>query len=862
MERSLLETKFSVPPPRPVLVSRSHLLEYLQEGLSHNLVLISAPAGFGKTTLLSDWAQHTHTAWVSLDEGDNDPVRFWDYFIAALQTLQPGCGEKILPWLHSSEPPSTELILNVLINELSHLKSHLFIVLDDYHLIESQQIHDGITYFIEHLPPHIHLVIASRSDPPLPLARMRGKGMMLEIHTDDLRFTQDDTVNLLKALKTPVLSVEDITALNERTEGWITGLKMAALSMKKQKDIPGFIAAFTGSQRYIMDYLMEEVLQNQAAETRDFLMKTSVLQRLSGPLCDALTGREDGQITLLDLEREHLFIVPLDETRQWWRYQHLFVDLLRQQCETTYGAKHVVDLHKQASQWYEDNTLLDEAINHALAAWDWARAIRLISIVYEEHRKRGEFNTLLGWFNTIPQETLRKHLHLYGHYAVLFTAFGRMDMAEPVLDYLQSRTLDDIRLQGEVALAQGLVYRYRGETRRCIELLEKAFTMLPPDDITMRGAAAANIVHASQRIGHFQEAEKWAMVALDLTQQAGDIFLIYKILDQLGIIAGYQGNSKRAVEFYEKSSELAAQIAQAGSQSMLCMHYYILNNLEAAAENARLAIEQNRLDPVALFYQAQICLVQGDTARADSAMESMDQVFRHPAIDSIWQAKYIAFRVTYAIRRDNLEEASFWGERLPELTKMMPLDWPVPARLLVEQGKKKEAARLLEELYNEFIQSGAFLMVRTVRIYQALAADDEEQALDFLAEALTGVEPEGIIRLFVDEARLLKPLLEKALVQKITPNFTRKLLDIIDKEERQRQIMKRTAASAPPPVLLSEREFEVLRLLADDVSNQRIAEQLCVNLSTVKTHVHHIIEKLEVKDRRQAVQRAKDLKLI
>ncbi|MBN2238681.1 MAG: hypothetical protein JW712_02820 [Dehalococcoidales bacterium] len=866
MDFSLLETKLYIPPLRPGLVTRPRLLARLQESLQYNFILVSAPAGFGKTTLVSEWVTHNRsnfqTAWVSLEKSENDPSLFWEYFITAIRKIRPGIGNIPLKLLHSDQLVPIQNILTTLLNDITSISSHLVLVLDDYYIIESRQIHDGITFFIEHLPPHVHLVIASRADPPLPLARFRGKAMMLELHTDDLRFSIEDAIRLFSELKISELSETDILALNERTEGWAAGLKMAAISVEDQTDIPDFIASFTGSQRYIMDYLLEEVLQAQSEEIRDFLMKTSVLERFSADLCDTLTGRHDSREILMNFERGHLFIVPLDEMRYWYRYELLFADLLRHQCETTFGAEQVTVLYRQASQWYEDNMLLDEAVNHALAARDWARAVRLISIVYEEHRKRGEFDTLLGWFNTVPQELLRENLLLYGHYAVLFTAFGRMDLAEAILDYLQSRTLNDIRLQGEVALAQGLVYRYQGDTARCIELLETAFTLLPPDDIAIRGVAAANIVHASQRIGHFQEAEKWAMVALDLTQQAGDIFLVYKILGQLGIISGYQGKLKRAVEYYEKSDELAVQIAQAGSQSMLCMHYYILNDLEAADEKARLAIEQNGLDIIALFYQAQICLVRGDTAGAESVMQSIDQVYRHPAIDSIWRAKYIAFHVMYAIRRGNLEEASLWGERLPDSAKMMPLDWPVRARLLVEQGKKKQAAGLLQELYDEFIQSGAFLMVRTVRIYQALAADDEKQALDFLAEALTKAKPEGVIRDFVDEGRLLKPLLEKALAGGITPEFTKKLLDIIEEEELQRQV-RRSASSTPlSSSLLSQRELEVIKLLADDVSNQRIAEQLCVSLGTVKTHVHHIIEKLEVKDRRQAVLRVKELKLI
>ena len=870
METSLLTTKLNIPPVRPQIVPRLRLIERLNESLNFNLVLVSAPAGFGKTTLLSEWVHSNQPevfpAWVSLDEGDNDPVRFWDYFIAALQTLQAGCGEKILPWLHSSQAPPAESMLTALINELTTIKRDFFIVLDDYHLIESRQIHDGIIYFIEHLPPHIHLVIVSRADPPLPLARFRGRAMMLEIHTDDLRFTQDDTANLLKELKMPGLSAEDLTALNERTEGWVTGLKMAALSMREQKDIPAFIATFTGSQRYIMDYLMEEVLQKQPQEICDFLMKTSILERLNGPLCNALVGREDSRRILLDLEREYLFIMPLDDTRQWYRYEHLFADLLQNECITTYGTEQVIDLHRQASQWFEDNNLPNEAVNHALAARDWERALRLISVLYEERRKRGEYETLIGWLQAIPEEMLRGHIRLYSKYTTLLVATGHLDTTEAALGFLETTNLDDTS-KGEVTFARGFIYKSRGDLKHSIELFEKSFTLVPPDDIAMRSRIAHNIAHSRQRLGHFQEVEKWATTACELARQTGDVMIESSAMGQIAIINSYQGKLKRANEIYKKANELIEQTTLAGNQGLLCMNYYFLNDFEAVTENARLAVEMGELtggkgmSMTGLYYQARVCLVRGDAAEADAVMTRLDEASRSPSIDSTWHAFYIASRVMYAIRRDNLEEAVRWGERLPDLSVMMLSDQPIHARLLLAQGKREPAARILRELYEKFIQLAATGMVIPVRIYQALAAEKKEQALEFLAEALTIAAPEGNIRIFVDEGKLLKPLLEKALTRQITPNFTRKLLDIIEEEEQQRQARLRAAVSSPPD-LLSERELEVIKLLADDVGNQRIAEQLCVNLSTVKTHVHHIIEKLEVKDRRQAVQRVKVLKLI
>jgi LuxR family maltose regulon positive regulatory protein len=483
---------------------------------------------------------------------------------------------------------------------------------------------------------------------------LRGKGMMLEIRTDDLRFTTDETASLLKELKTPALTEKDIIALDERTEGWAVGLKMAALSMRGQKDIPRFIAAFTGSQRYIMDYLMEEVLQKQPQEIRDFLLKTSVLGRLNGVLCNFITKRKNSQDILLRLERDHLFIVPLDESQQWWRYEHLFADLLRQQCETTYGVEQVAALHRQASQWYEDNDLPDEAISHALAAQDWERAVGLINIYCEAKWKRGEFDTILSWFQSIPQETLRTRLHLYGQYANLLATRGQLDAAEAALDYLES-TAHDAALDGQIALSRGFVFRQLGDNKRYLELSEKAFSLLPQDDILMRSRAAAYVAHVRHRLGPLQEAEEWARKACELGKQADDIWVVMTALGFMGDIAGYQGKLKRAVEMYKMAIQSARQAGlERGPYSTLCMVQFVMNDLETAAENARFAVERGEfsgnMDTWGFFYQAQIYLVQGEAVRAAAAIEKMDRAAQNPSFDQAWQADHIACHAMYAIQ--------------------------------------------------------------------------------------------------------------------------------------------------------------------------------------------------------------------
>jgi LuxR family maltose regulon positive regulatory protein len=386
------------------------LLNKIQAAINHKLTLVSAPAGFGKTTLLSEWIRNNQppipAAWLSLEEADNNPHRLWEYFIAALRKLQPDIRGIALDPLQVVQSMPVEYILTRLANDLACIKQDSFLILDDYHFIHSEPVHSGINFLLEHLPPRLHLVIATRADPPLPIARFRGKGTILEIGADDLRFNLEEAFSLLKELKAPTLSTENVKALNDKAEGWVVGLKMAMLSMRGEKDTLEFISGFTGTQRYIMDYLIEEVLQRQSLEVRDFLLKTSVLERLNGPLCDAVTGRHDGQETLINIEKDNLFLVPLDETREWYRYEHLFAELLQHRLETEFGPEMSNELHRLASGWHEDNGFWEKAIDYALAAQDWEKAINLFEYTYVNRgssRFAGAYYQY-NWLRQIPLE--------------------------------------------------------------------------------------------------------------------------------------------------------------------------------------------------------------------------------------------------------------------------------------------------------------------------------------------------------------------------------------------------------------------------------------------------------------------------
>src|SRR5690606_25817466 len=417
----LLETKFYAPRWRSGLVSRPRLLDRLDRGARSRLTLVAAPAGFGKTTLLAEWlamprVEGRRVAWLSLDQGDNHPAAFWTYLITALQGVQPEVGANALALLQGSQSPPAEALLTSLLNDLRAVPSDLVLVLDDYHLIESREIHEGITYLLEHLPPAMHLVIACRADPLLPLARLRGRGELAELRAADLRFTSDEAAAFLNEVVGLTLSAEDISDLDARTEGWIAGLQLAALSMQGRDDVTGFIAAFTGDDRYIVDYLVEEVLARQPDDVRRFLLQTSILDRLSGALCDAVTVGAGGRQTLERLERSNLFVVPLDDKRQWYRYHHLFADVLR--AHLLQEQRELVPLlHGRAARWFEQHDMPLRAIEHARAARDHEEVARLIVASFDPLARSGSFASILGWMSSLPQEMVRQRPRLAFIYA-------------------------------------------------------------------------------------------------------------------------------------------------------------------------------------------------------------------------------------------------------------------------------------------------------------------------------------------------------------------------------------------------------------------------------------------------------------
>ena len=435
---ALLATKLHMPAPQPGLVPRPRLTERLNEGLARGLVLVCGPAGYGKTVLLADWARHSQlpAAWLSLDAGDNDPARFWRHAVAALDRARPGIGERVAPLLGPPAPSSFQGLVTALINELAAQPDEALLVLDDYHVIGAQPVHESLAFLLEHRPAGVHLVLASRSDPPLALARLRARGQLAELRAAELRFTSGEAATLLRHVAARSgLALPDAVAaaLAARTEGWAAGLQLAGLSLRGQDDVTGFVAAFTGSHRYVLDYLAEEVLERQDEQVRIFLLETSVLDRLSGPLCDAVTGREGSQALLEEAERAGLFLIPLDEVRGWWRYHHLFADLLRARLQEEQPGR-VPDLHRNAAAWYEHHGLADDAIGHAAAAGEMLWAARIIEQHFDMVYDRGEAATIHRWLSVLPAEVVRSRPRLLLAQALMAATSGHLEVVEPLLD--------------------------------------------------------------------------------------------------------------------------------------------------------------------------------------------------------------------------------------------------------------------------------------------------------------------------------------------------------------------------------------------------------------------------------------------
>ncbi len=546
---SILKTKLHIPVPRPNTIHRPRLMAQLDESKGCKLTLVSAPAGFGKSTLVSAWIQGSKSssfAWLSLDEGDNDPIRFLRYLLAALQSIKNSIGTEVLNTLLSPKDLKVEAVLTILLNEISDLPDDLTIILDDYHLIDSSDIDQIITFLLENLPENMHFVVVSRSDPNLNLSRMRSSGEMAEIRAKDLRFTLDETSHFLTRTIGLDLSAEDILALETRTEGWIVGLQMAALSMKGRRDLSEFISSFTGSNRFILDYLVEEVLDRQTDDIQDFLLMTSILERMTPPLCDAILNRDDSRVILKKLDQSNLFLIALDDERNWYRYHQLFADLLRDRLK---GLKPELEitLQERASQWFKGDGAIIEAINYALASNDVESVARLVAgniLVLMEH---GELRTLSRQLHALPGGGAKSQPWLGVARAWVSAFSNQLDEVEPLLEEVESiiakdkQTADLRPIAGYVAAARVQVASVRGQFEGAIEYALEALDKIPVDDLLARSWVSVALALNHSRNGDIKAADQALAEALSTSRATGDSHVAVLTLCTLAVLRRERG---------------------------------------------------------------------------------------------------------------------------------------------------------------------------------------------------------------------------------------------------------------------------------------------------------------------------------
>jgi ATP/maltotriose-dependent transcriptional regulator MalT len=917
----LLATKLNVPWLRPDLVPRPRLAQWLDEGRARGLVLVCAPAGYGKTVLLAEWARRSRhpVAWLSLDAGDNDPARFWRHAVAALNRVRPGISDGMGPLLGPPPPPSFEPLVTALINEVSGQPDAdgALLVLDDYHVISSQDVHESLGFLIEHQPPGLKLALASRSDPPLALARLRARGQLTELRAAELRFTPEEAAALLQQVAAapgevrpggarPGAPLPDAAAaaLAARTEGWAAGLQLAGLSLRGQDDVEGFIAAFTGSHRYVLDYLAEEVLERQPGRVRDFLLETSVLERLSGELCDAVTGRPGCRELLEQAERAGLFVVPLDEVRRWWRYHHLFADLLRAHLLKEEPGR-VPGLHRNAAAWYAERGLADDAVRHAVAAGELDWAARLIERYFEElFYRRGEGATIHRWLSALPADLVRSRPRLLLTQALLALVSGHLEEAEPLLDAAQhapapadeepfepavgrSRSLL-VNIPALIAVNRGFLAQLRGDAAATVAFAAQAMAEAGEGERRLSLTARGFLAVGEWLSGQLSQAERTFTATIAEYRAAGLPTVTAWVHYLLGQVQSAQGGLDMLALTCRQAMEMTARPGQplpptAGPACVgLGEVAYQRNELDTAlrrvTEGIALCRQFAYVPPLAtgLVTLAWIRQASGDPAGARAAVTEARQAAPGPAgplnpVPAQWARLLLAQGDLSAAARW-AQDAGLGADDEPDYSSEQ--EHLVLARVLLAQGRPGPALALLDRLHAAAAaqdRAGSLIEIGAVRALALAASGQEGAAVAVLAGALNLACPQGHLRVFADEGPPMAELLDRliaahrsgTMAADVPLGYLARLRHALGPQDIAPAAGPGRVTAVPGLIeQLTSRELEVLDLLAAGRSNQAIASQLVVTLDTVKKHVSHVLAKLGTANRTEAVARARELGLI
>jgi LuxR family maltose regulon positive regulatory protein len=895
MNSPVLKTKLFIPPLQPRLVPRPRLNDQMNIALRSGarFTLVAAPAGFGKTTAISNWVNQTNhrAAWVSLDENDNEPPVFWTYVIAAFRTIWPDFGAALNEKLAASAPPSTESILPQLVNQLTELAHPLILVLDDYHVISNPEIHAGLAFLLNHQPPQLHLVVVTRADPHLPIARLRAHRTLAELRAEDLRFTLEEARIFLNEIMRLGLTAEDIALLERRTEGWGVGLVLAAQSMQGRSDKHEFISAFSGSHHYILEYLIEEILNYQPDLRREFLLRTSTLEQLCGPLCDAVTGTQAGAETLAQLHKENLFISPLDMDHTWYRYHPLFGELLADHLQREFTQVEIQELHRRASHWYERQQSLEKALKYALRGQDHERAAALIEQIAGRVIARGQVKTLLQWIDALPEEVVKGHPRLLMRLGWSTFLSGKVSQASRILTEAR-QALDAIPagpdrdvLQGKLLAMLSTLTALTPDLPRAIAQAEQALEKLPEGELNYRARAmrALGVCHLflgdkEVTLEHLEEAKT---LALDGQNK----FLASEILSQLATLRKHQGKLKQAfqtyrqiLDFYDSPEESPPACLGFIGMAEIALEWNDLLSAEKYLDTGiELCYKGNIGYPLQPAYLMQGLLrkAKGDRNGALEAVGKGENLSRigGGSLESV--LGLASFQVRLNLQLGELDRARQWamGELLPpglSFDALPPVLHEIQQSLLAGVYLRTCATERILEIYDRLCEparaAGRMARVIELSLFKALAlqkAGRQAEALEVFTNCLELAEPQAYVRFFLEAGELVRNLLQQAAASGPQTHYAASLLNALG-DPQPVAIPLPANASTPQPLVepLTRRELDVLRLICQGCSNQEIAAALIVSVNTIKKHTNNIYGKLGVRNRAQAILRVQEIALI
>lgn len=959
MPSTLLAVKIVIPKPRTLLTERTMLLNRFTDGLARRLTLISAPAGFGKSTLLSAWMDRQRWsadqaafsglfAWLTLEAADNHVARFWAYVVAALQAgletggleADPGFGSTLnglQAFLQTDPPPAIQPVLDEMINAITESGRRMLLVLDDYHAIQLSQIHEQMTYLLEHQPPNLHLVISTRSDPPLPIPRLRARSELSEFRAADLRFTPAEAADYFKAMTGLEISREEVATLQASTEGWIAGLQMAALALNVQVSDPGgeqqaraqvqrFLRSFSGKHTYVMDYLADEVFNRQPDAIQSFLLKTSVLDRFCAALCDHLIGSRgseagerhpglDSSADILSyLEKKNLFLVPLDYERQWYRYHHLFADLLRVRLDQTWPNLKS-ELHVRAAEWYEQNGAVEQAIQHAVTAQDWERAAALMEGEIQSFLERGQLSKVMEWIPLLPKEVSSKRIGLLFQQAYVLGLAHRMKEFAPLLvaeeqaleelERNQTAPPDEIsRYRCNLYFHQAYFAITKNDPDHAMQLAVEGLRTLPPDCPWEESWLLWQRAYANRALGHLDKAVEGFQEAYQAAQKHENLWNDMVCLTDLAMVTHLLGDLKKTCDLYFEALELGRQRGAAGHsylnrvEGWLSLALIERNEVEAADEHARAGLELSQYWPstnarsASFVALAQVEMVKGNLEGAKNHLDLAEQERQKSPLMPVNNSLLDSNLVRYWLAMEDIAAAARWAGPYRQswrsldpdqiLSESLETQWLAMARVMIAQGQAgngselAEAVELLNSIERSAQRSGRVNSTVEAGVLKAVALHSvvqhrknpgqaEPAALQALEGSLRAGEPGGYVRIFVNEGPLMSSLLNTLRLRDRSdsaPGYSRAYLDALIAAFPNNELPWNKKVEVNLPETLTDREMEVLRLIASGLSNKEMAERLVLSEGTIKTHIHHLMGKLDAQSRTHAIARARELKLI